>query len=82
MNTQDTFKRKSKPGKKAKRLVFSSGEISHSVSRDLICLVEYLEDCDEVWLVGIRDGKEIERHKCRDIEIVIWEDDPQANTKG
>lgn len=48
-------------------------EILNNVESELICVVDYRGDRDEIWIVEVRDGKELSRHNVKHIESIVWE---------
>lgn len=40
---------------------------------ELICVVDYRGDRDEIWIVEVQDGKELSRHNVKHIESIVWE---------
>ena len=62
-------------GHKAKNVQFQNGDQLNNVESALICTVEYHGDRDEIWIVEVRDGKEMSRHNCKHVESIVWATD-------
>jgi len=39
---------------------------------ELICVVDYRGDRDEIWICEVRDGNEVSRHNARTIRSIVW----------
>lgn len=48
-------------------------ELLTNVESELVCVVDYRGDRDEIWIVEVRDGKELSRRNVRYIETIEWE---------
>ena len=60
-------------GRKAAKVWFSNGEQINNVEHEIVCVKEYLGDRDEIWMVLMREGKELARHNTRYVESIQWE---------
>lgn len=63
-------------GRKAKTIWFSGGQQQDNSELELVCVVDYRGDRDEIWICEVRDGKELARHNARAIESIVWETEP------
>ena len=60
-------------GRKVKTAWLPNGDQINNVETDVVCIVDNRGDRDEIWLVVIRDGKELSRHNTRHVESIQWE---------
>lgn len=62
-------------GRKVRKVIFPNGDQLENAEHELICYVpsEFSNNDEGVWILGIRDGREIERHNVKYIESIVWE---------